>query len=60
MALDFLVHMFDLSFLLFFFLFLQGVFINPAFIEPFGLTLIEVLVSIFVKRLNFLVHMLIL
>jgi len=26
---------------------LQGVFINPAFIEPFGLTLLEVLVSYF-------------
>jgi hypothetical protein len=24
---------------------MQGVFINPAFIEPFGLTLIEVLIS---------------
>lgn len=24
-------------------LFVQGVFINPAFIEPFGLTLIEVI-----------------
>lgn len=26
---------------------LQGVFINPAFIEPFGLTLLEVLISYF-------------
>ena len=33
----------DVCLYVFFFFFLQGVFINPAFIEPFGLTLIEVL-----------------
>lgn len=30
-------------------LFLQGVFINPAFIEPFGLTLIEVVAFIWLR-----------
>ena len=29
--------------------FLQGVFINPAFIEPFGLTLIEVPLTLLMK-----------
>lgn len=31
----------------------QGVFINPAFIEPFGLTLIEVLfLELYIKKKN--------
>lgn len=30
---------------------MQGVFINPAFIEPFGLTLIEVLFLLSIKRI---------
>jgi len=33
---------------------LQGVFINPAIIEPFGLTLIEVLYSLFVTCVYFM------
>lgn len=39
--------------LIFFLLFWQGVFINPAFIEPFGLTLIEVFVLIFINDIWF-------
>ena len=35
--------------------FMQGVFINPAFIEPFGLTLIEVLFLIIARSFVFMI-----
>lgn len=50
----FFCFLLNISFLSF--SFWQGVFINPAFIEPFGLTLIEVLFVISIKNILFMLN----